>query len=116
MADIYNDGNIPFGGEIVTLNGVDYVGEDINFEEPTNELERKDEKNKPNGAVYQRQKTKGTMTLQLSSYTTPIPEVNTVVTVPFRNAPKGFIITKVGQPKKQGEIRKINVEIAEKLN
>lgn len=112
----YADGNFPFGSQIVTLNGIDYVAEEINFEEPTNEKDRHDQVGNVNAALYQSQKITGTMTLQLASLTTPIPNRFDIVNLIYRNAPKAFLVVKVGQPQKFDDFRKIQVEIREKLN
>lgn len=112
----YADGNFPYGSQVVTLDGVDYVAEQIEFNEETNETDRHDEKGNVNGCLYQSRKITGSMTLQLATVTTPIPDRFKVVNMIFRGAPKPFIIKKVSQPQKFDDIRKIQVEIAEKIN
>jgi hypothetical protein len=116
MARYLSDGNIPFGSEIVTINGTDYVAEEIDFHEKSTAIYRRDERNIPNGGVYIKDLLEGTMTLQLGSLTTPIPEGQSQVTIPFRGADVLFVITDVQQPKKQNEIRKMKMKITEILN
>lgn len=116
MPDFYNDGNIPFGSVVVTLSGTPYVAEDIDFDEPSTSIIRRSEINVPNGAVHIKDIIKAPMTLQLASNVTPIPARFAVVSVSFRGASKDFVVTRVGQPYKQDDIRKIKVEITEKLN
>lgn len=110
------DGNIPFGSQVVTINGTDYVAEEIDFEEKSTSIYRRDERNVPNGGVYISDLVTGKMTLQLGSNTTPIPENQSVVSMTFRGAPKEFIITDVSQPQKQNEIHKMKMTITEVLN
>ena len=112
----FADGDFPYGSQVVTLNGVDYVGEQIEFVEDTNVTDRHDEKGNVNGALYQGKKITGSMTLQLARNSTPIPERFGVVSILFRGVSKMFIVTKVSQPQKFDDIRKIQVEIAEKIN
>lgn len=116
MADVYNDGDLYYGSQVITLAGTSYVAEEIEFEETNKTLDRSDELGNPNGAVYIRQKTTGKMTLQLLSSGTAIPEINATLAVDFRGVSKDFIVTKVGQPQKNDEIRKLQLEIAEILN
>jgi hypothetical protein len=112
----FNDGNIPFGSEVVTINGTEYVAEDIDFEEKSTAIYRRNEVNVPNGAVYIQDLIKGKMTLQLASNDTPIPENQSLVTIPFRGSPTEFVITNVSQPLKQDQIHKLKMEITEVLN
>lgn len=116
MPTVANDGNIPFGSQVVSINGTEYVAEDIDFTEKSSSHIRRNEINVPNGAVYIKDLTTGKMTLQLESNTTAIPESQSVVSMTFRGAAKDFIITNVSQPQKQDQIHKITMEITEVLN
>lgn len=111
-----NDGDIPFGSEIVTINATEYVAEEIDFHEKSSKFYRRDERNIPNGGVYIEDITEGSMTLQLGSLDTPIPENQSVVTIPFRGEDVDFVITDVSQPKKQNDIRKMKMTITKILN
>lgn len=111
-----NDGNIPFGSQVVSINGTNYVAEEIEFEEKSTAIYRRNEINVPNGGVYIEDLVKGKMTLQLASNDTPIPENQSVVSMTFRGAAKDFVITNVSQPQKQDEIHKLKMEITEILN
>jgi len=116
MPSIYNDGNIPFGSQVVTINTTDYVAEEIEFEEKSTAIYRRDEQNIPNGGVYIEDLVKGKMTLQLETNATAIPENQSLATLDFRGSPTVFVITNVSQPQKQDEIHKIKVEITQVLN
>lgn len=116
MPDFFSDGNVPFGSQVVVINGTDYVAEEIEFEEKSTAIYRRNEINVPNGGVYISDLIKGKMTLQLASTSTAIPENQSIVTMQFRGADQQFVITNVSQPQKQDEIHKIKMEITEVLN
>src|SRR5436190_15349321 len=106
MANFANDGDIPFGSEVVTINGVEYVAEDIEPQEKATSIIRRNEINVPNGAVHIKDLTKAKMTLQLASNDTPIPELLAIVGFTFRGASKDFIVSDVSQPLKQDKFHK----------
>jgi hypothetical protein len=120
MPIVFNDGNIPFGSQIVTMNfgagDISYVAEEIEFDEKSTAIYRRNEVNVPNGGVYISDLIKGTMTLQLASNDTPIPENQSLVTMNFRGQLKQFVVTNVKQPQKQNEIHLLKMEITEVLN
>jgi hypothetical protein len=116
MPLVFNDGSIPFGSQVVTINGTPYVAEEIEFEEKSTAIYRRNEVNVPNGGVYISDLVKGKMTLQLGSNTTPVPENQSRVTMTFLCASKDFVVTNVTQPQKQDEIHKMKMEITEIQN
>src|SRR5437762_4729232 len=116
MPQVFNDGDIPFGSELVTINGVEYVAEEIDFEEKSTAIYRRNEINVPNGGVYIQDLIKGKMTLQLRSLAEAIPENQSAVTIPFRGTARQFVITNISAPLKQDQIRKLKMEITEILN
>jgi hypothetical protein len=116
MPLVFNDGNIPFGSAVVSIDGTDYVAEEIDFDEKSTAIYRRNEINVPNGGVYIQDLIKGKMTLQLASNDTAIPENQSIVTIPFRGNPTVFVITNVSQPLKQDQIHKLKMEITEVLN
>jgi hypothetical protein len=118
MPLVFNDGNLPFGSSLVTIPGFadPFVAEEIDFEEKSTAIYRRNEINVPNGGVYIQDLVKGKMTLQLHSVTEAIPENQALVTIPFRGVDKVFVITNVSAPQKQDQIRKLKMEITEVLN
>jgi len=114
----FNDGNIPFGSILVQISGFtgDWVAEDIDFEEKSTTIIRRNEVNVPNGAVHIQDLIKGKMTLQLREVGEAIPEGQTRVTMNFRGSPKDWVITNLSQPFKQDQIHKLKMEITEILN
>jgi hypothetical protein len=111
-----NDGNIPFGSEIVTILGKSYVAEEIDFHEKSTKHYRRDERNVPNGGVYIEDITEGSMTLQLLTLADEVPANQSICTIPFRGENVDFVITDVQQPKKQDQIRKLKMTITRILN
>ncbi len=118
MPLVFNDGNIPFGSVLVQISGFsgDWVAEEIDFEEKSTAIYRRNEINVPNGGVYIQDLIKGKMTLQLRTAGEAIPEGQTQVTMNFRGSPKQFVITNLSQPFKQDQIHKLKMEITEILN
>ncbi len=116
MANFANDGDIPFGSEVVTINAVPYVAEEIEPQEKATSIIRRNEINVPNGAVHIKDLIKAKMTLQLADIDTPIPELLSIVSFDFRGSSKDFIVSDVSQPLKQDEIHKLKMELTEVLN
>lgn len=112
----YNDGNIPYGSVVSTIAGTSYVLEEVDFDDPVTSIVRKNEINIPNGAVYIPDLVKFTATAQLASALTPIPTVCQVITLSYRGVSTDFIVTKVGQPRKQDQILKMKIEASVRLN
>ena len=113
---VTNDGNIPFGASIVTINGTAYEAEDIDFHDKTTKIYRRDHLHRVNGGVYIDDVTEGTMTLQLNSASDPIPDNNVVVQIPYRGVTIPFVMTDVQQPQKSNDIRKLKVSLSKVIN
>src|SRR5690348_15197214 len=116
MPSFINDGGAPFGSQLVTINSTQYVAEEIDFEEKTTSILRRDELNRLSGGVYIKDLITGKMTLQLASDTQAIPEGQSIVTMTFRGSPKEFVMTDVTIPQKQNEFWKIKCTITEIIN
>jgi hypothetical protein len=116
MPIFLNDGNAPFGSQLVTISGTTYIAEEIDFEEKTTSIYRRNEINELSGGVYIKDLITGKMTLQLGSESTPIPEGQSLVSMTFRGAPKDFVMTDVTIPQKQNEFWKIKCTITEIIN
>ena len=39
-----NDGNVPFGSQVITIGATAFVAENINYTEPSNIIERRDDR------------------------------------------------------------------------
>ena|SRR5579864_1785555 len=115
-APAYNDGNIPYGSVKITVGGTLMVAEEVDFEDTVHTVDRRNEVGIPNGAVYIPQKVTGKLVLQLPSSATAVPNVGDIGSFTYRGVPKNFIFTRIGQPLRQLDILKLQVEFAEKLN
>lgn len=106
----YNDVNIPVGAQILTIASVTFVAENISFTQPSTVLERRDEDGDPSGQVFIAGFDNGTATLQLATTSTVPPAIGATFTL-TRNggATIGCVISEVGEPQDQMDIRKINV-------
>lgn len=113
---IFNDGDVKFGSQVVTINGTDFIFDDFNPSQGSSEIDRKDEKGRPNGATYIREKIKGSGTLQYPDDQTAAPKLFDKFQAIYAGAQKWFVITKIDDPQKSGEETKIPVDIAEVLN
>lgn len=74
MSDILNDGSVLAGiAEDLTIGGQVYTCIDISMTTASNKVLRSDRKNLPSGKKITRGEKTGSMTLQLSSETQPVP-------------------------------------------
>jgi len=117
---IFNDGGIVIGGQIVTINGNNYIFDDFNPTEETKQISSPDQFGRMGGGFGRQaiinQEVKGSATLQLSSSATPIPTRGMYFQVSFRGVPFWVIITKVGIPSKAGEEVKVSIDLVEYIN
>jgi len=80
MSAFYNDGSIPYGSQVVTLlatttatTGTTYIADNINFSDPSKEINRTDQLDEPSGSVNYEDFERATATLQLATSSTPPP-------------------------------------------
>jgi hypothetical protein len=116
----FNDGNVPFGSQVVTIGATAYVAENISYTEPSNLIERRDEDGDPSGQVAIPGFGNGQSTLQLASTLTVIPAVGATFTL-TRNggataATLGVFITEVGEVYAQLDAKKVNVNFRRRYN
>lgn len=111
MAALWNDGTIPYGSEVLTINSVTYVAENITFDNPTQTIQRRNETNEPAGSVGVQDFVTGSATLQKAATATAIPTPGlTFSTSSFSGAAVTFILTKVSPVFAQGDAMKFNIE------
>ena len=119
MAAIFNDGSVPYGSMVATVNGVGYIAESMTFTQPTTFIERRNELNEPSGGVTIEDFTTGSGVWQLATTGTTVPTMGTASTFPY--TPQGgsagvYYLTEVGLPLAQGETKKVNVSFRKKVN
>ncbi len=111
----YNDNNVPFGSQVVTMlsggtSGVTFVAENISLKEPSNIIERFDEVGAPSGQVIQPQFVNGTATLQFATTLTVPPTIGCTFTL-TRNggATVGCVVSEVDEPETQKDAKKCSI-------
>lgn len=117
MPDYYNDGNLPYGSVILTINGVNYETDDFDYNEPLSAtLERTSSVNLPNGAVYIAGFREGTATLQLATAATAIPAQFSTFSTAIRGVSTLFVITTVGTPRAKDALHTVAITFRKVVN
>ena len=118
MPNIYNDGGMVFGSQVVSINSVNYVAEQITLDFGSDWAVRNDEGGVPTAQHGRKTVGTGSMTLQLASVNTVLPPIFSVVIIDQAAAAGNVnvIITKVGQAFDHGGETKVPVDIREKLS
>lgn len=80
MSANYNDGSIPYGSEVITLQatttattGTVYIADNVNYSLPSKRIERTDQNDEPSGQVSYNGFASLTTTLQRATTSTPVP-------------------------------------------
>lgn len=118
MAAIKNDGTVPYGSVVLTINAVTYVAESFNVTRPTTKIERLNELNEPNGKVTIANFVTGTAVLQLATTSTVIPAAGQEFSLTLDSAigSETFYVTDREQPLSQGEAKKCSITFDKKYN
>src|SRR5947209_4531899 len=97
----FNDGNKPSGSvKVVLASGDIAIAEDITFVEDSSSDDTMDELGQPDGGIYTPNKASGNATLLLPSFVTDIPQLLSLLVLPFRlTQAKLWILTKIEQPR-----------------
>lgn len=111
----YNDNNVPYGSQVVTMysggsTGVAFVLESIDYKEPSTIIERFDELGNPSGQVIIPQFNNGTATAQFATTLTVPPTIGATFTM-VRNggATVGMVLSEIGEPETQKDAKKAQV-------
>lgn len=113
MADFYNDGSLPYGSVVLTINSVTYVAENITTTIPLGTtIERRDEIGEPSGQVLVKGFETGSATLQLATGSTATPAQFET----FTHNSKTYIITEVSEPMQQDGENKVNISFRKKIS
>lgn len=110
--------SIPFGSQVITVGGVTFVAENINFTQPSTVLERRDEDGDPSGQVIVANFDNGTATLQLATTATTPVTIGATFTLSRSGglATVGCVISEVGDVLSQLDIKKLNVSFRRRYN
>ena len=106
MAALWNDGSIPYGSEVLTINSVTYIAENVSFDNPSVVQQRRNEVNEPTGSFGVQDFVTGSATLQKAATGTSVPTPG----LTFTRSSVVFILTKVGEVLAQGDAMKFNIE------
>jgi hypothetical protein len=116
----YNDGNAPFGSQVITIGATAYVAEKISYTEPSTIVERRDEDGDPSAQVFVNGFGSGTAELQFATTLTVIPAVGATFTLTRQGGATagtiGAIVSEVGEAYGQLEIKKCSVNFRRRYN
>jgi len=112
MASLYNDGSIPYGSVVLTINAVTYIAENFSIDRPTAQIDRRNELNEPTGSVGIAEFVTGSATLQMAASATATPPLGNT----FAHESETFYITQVGQVLAQGDAKKFTISFRKKIN
>lgn len=106
----YNDFNVPYGSQIVTIGSTAYVAEQIAITDTSTIIERMDQNGVPAAQVVIPGFSKGTGTLQMATTLTVVPTIGTTFTL-TRNggATVGAIIADIGEAENHKDARKFTI-------
>jgi hypothetical protein len=120
-APVFNDANVPFGSQIVTIGGTTFVCESVNWNLGSTIAERRDEQGAPAAQVFVANFDSGTAVLQLATTATIVPTIGATFTL-TRNqsggtaSTVGVAVSDVGETQSQMDIRKVNVSLRRRYN
>lgn len=117
MCAAYNDGNVPYGSQAVTIGGVAFIAENINPDVPSDIIERRGALGQPTGQVIIEGFTTGSATLQLATTVTVPPTIGATFTI-TRNggATYNCAVSQVGDPEAQLDAKKVNINFRRLYN
>ena len=111
----YNDNNVPYGSQVVTIysggsTGTAFILEQISLNVPTQITERRDEVGNPNGQVIIEQFNTGSATAQFATTLTVCPTIGTTFTM-VRNGggTVGCVVSQITEPETQFDIKKAQI-------
>jgi len=111
----YNDNNVPFGSQVITIGGTAFVAENISLNIPTQITERRNEVGDPNGQVIIEQFGNGSATLQFATTLTVPPTIGATFTLTRQSGLTiGAIVSQVTEPQAQFDIKKCQINFRKK--
>ncbi|HWL53867.1 MAG TPA: hypothetical protein VNQ90_15615 [Chthoniobacteraceae bacterium] len=120
MADpegVYNDGDIPYGSQIVTIGAQSYIASNISFEEGSNNVDSNNHVGVPRGQVLTATIPTGSAELQLQdSSQAPPARFSTFTLTDVGGGTQLVVISKVGRAWDAGGETKVSIDIRKVLN
>ena len=114
----FDDGALPYDGQLVTIDGTEFIFEDFSPVEGSHFNQSNGVTAAPRGGRDIRDVITASCMAQFPSGATldKTPELFTVITLQYRAAAKLFVITEVGTPQKSGQETKVSLKVRELLN
>lgn len=116
MSTSKNDGAIPYGSIVITINSVTYIADSFSISRPSKTIERTSEVDLPTGQISYDGFVTGSATLQLASDSTAIPAMYQTFTSSVSGSSETFYIDSVTQPLEKGGEKKINITFRKQYN
>jgi len=110
MAALWNSSSIPYGSEVISIDGTSYIAENISVDQNTTVIQQRNENNEPSGSVGIADFASGSATLQIPNGGSP-PASGDEVTV----GGVTMYVSKVSATQSQGDAKKCTVEFVEKV-
>lgn len=108
----FNDVNLPFGSQAVTIGGLSIIAESISLEQPSQVLERFNQVGDPSGQVIIEGFNTGSAVLQLATTAITVVTIGATFTLVRNNGSTvGMVISTVSEAQSQFDIHKQNVGI-----
>lgn len=112
----FNDQNVPFGSQVVTIGSSGYVAEGFSLSYPSAVAERFTEVGQPSGQVIVDSFATGSGTLQLATTISAVPTVGSTFTLTVQGATIGVAISEVGYVEANRDIKKVSINIRKRYN
>ena len=113
----YNDLNVPFGSQAVTIGGLSIIAESISLDSPSQVLERFNQTGDPAGQVIIEGFNTGSAVLQLATSAITVVTIGATFTLVRNNgATLGMVISTVNEAQSQFDIHKQSVGIRRRYN
>lgn len=113
----YNDANVPFGSQAITIGGLSVIAESISIEAPSQVLERFNATGDPAGQVVIEGFNTGSAVLQFATSSITAVTIGATFTLVRNNgATVGMVISTVAESQAQFDIHKMNVGIRRRYN
>lgn len=116
MAAFINDGAIPYGSQVLTAlatttatTGTTYIADNIEFQNPSKEINRTDQLDEPSGSVNYDDFQRGTATLQLATTGTAAPAKGAIISPVFAGVTVTCFIFDVSTPQSKDGAHTCNI-------
>ena len=106
----YNDNNVPYGSQVVTIGTAGFVAENISLSVPSQITEVRDATGNPSAQVIIEQFNTGTALLQFATTLTVPPVIGSTFTL-TRNGggTVGVVVSQVNEPETQFDLKKVQI-------